>query len=236
LSMTNKTFAQSQNSNPNSMLIDTIVSDDATFDTLDSIIVMEYTEGDTLIDLKVLKLENNTIKINAVCYMSDDSLMWDFYSRAYEYEGVSISNMNDPNFSMFFTSYNQLDYNTTGYQWLYTRRDLIVFGDTMTFKVKIKDESKSNYYYINFKIVFTEHTSTSVENHFNSNKKEFSVYPNPFTNELNINGTDGELVRILDMTGKVLMETTDTNIDVSELNSGMYIVNSNGVSKKVVKR
>ncbi len=154
LSMTNKTFAQSQNSNPNSMLIDTIVSDDATFDLLDNIIFREYTEGDTLIDLKVLNLANNTIRINAVCYMSDDSLMWDFYSRSSEISGISIYNTNGP-YTSFYTSYIHLNI-TNGNKWLYTRRDLFQYNDTMTYKVMIIDQyNNNNSYNINFKMLYS---------------------------------------------------------------------------------
>ena len=70
---------------------------------------------------------------------------------------------------------------------------------------------------------------------------DFSVFPNPVTNNvLNIhfkklNGT--EMIRLYDMSGKMLLEkrVTDVNnaINTSEFSKGVYIINVGGVAKKV---
>lgn len=72
-------------------------------------------------------------------------------------------------------------------------------------------------------------------------QNEFAVYPNPFTSELNVKGGNGELT-ITDLTGKVVYTAshfTESNIDLSFLKQGMYVisVNNNGaISTKMIKK
>jgi hypothetical protein len=87
--------------------------------------------------------------------------------------------------------------------------------------------------------------TTSVKEQFN-NKGLFSIYPNPFTDKINIyNGTQSKLnaISIVNLQGQLVFksENLDTNdIELSELNSGLYfitITDSNGFSEtiKVIK-
>lgn len=70
---------------------------------------------------------------------------------------------------------------------------------------------------------------------------EFSVYPNPFTSELNVKGGNG-ILTITDVTGKVVYtasHSSQSTLDLSFLNQGMYVisVNANGViSTKLIKK
>ena len=72
-------------------------------------------------------------------------------------------------------------------------------------------------------------------------QNEFAVYPNPFTADLNVVGGNGALT-ITDLTGKVVYTAahlTESNIDLSFLNQGMYVisVNNNGaISTKMIKK
>ncbi|MEX2485081.1 MAG: DUF4397 domain-containing protein [Brumimicrobium sp.] len=78
----------------------------------------------------------------------------------------------------------------------------------------------------------------------NGDLSELSVYPNPVTKELNVsfeNIGGKQNISIVDMLGKVVYESTisksstNTSIDVSQLNNGVYTVNvnsSNGVSSR----
>jgi len=61
-----------------------------------------------------------------------------------------------------------------------------------------------------------------------------NVYPNPCVNTLNVSGLDNkDFVNIYDLSGKLVLKTNEkTDIDVSSLSSGVYIVNG----KRVVKR
>lgn len=56
---------------------------------------------------------------------------------------------------------------------------------------------------------------------------EWSIYPNPTTNILNIKGIDDQVqsIQIIDLTGKICGDyTTTLTIDVSQFNSGTYIL------------
>ena len=70
---------------------------------------------------------------------------------------------------------------------------------------------------------------------------DFSVYPNPSEGMLFIKGTvsTGELARITDLSGRVVWEKVleSNRLDVSDLNSGMYLLSiGNGPSVKVLVR
>lgn len=71
--------------------------------------------------------------------------------------------------------------------------------------------------------------TTSVKEQFN-NKGLFSIYPNPFTDKINIyNGTQSKLnaISIVNLQGQLVFksENLDPNdIELSELNSGLYFI------------
>ena len=67
-----------------------------------------------------------------------------------------------------------------------------------------------------------------------------SVYPNPVSDLMTINGADNALVQIFDVNGKLLVsEVYNQPISVSELPSGLYMVkittDQGSVVKKIVK-
>ncbi|MBK5283864.1 MAG: zinc-dependent metalloprotease [Bacteroidia bacterium] len=66
-----------------------------------------------------------------------------------------------------------------------------------------------------------------------------SVYPNPVTSVLSVNGLRiKSALKIFDLTGKILLtENAGENysIDLSGLEKGIYILQSDGVNKKIVK-
>lgn len=70
---------------------------------------------------------------------------------------------------------------------------------------------------------------------------EKSVYPNPFNNQLNIsNKTSGSIARLMDITGKIVVETSENLIETSHLNAGYYILQYSGKdginTLKLIKR
>ena len=68
---------------------------------------------------------------------------------------------------------------------------------------------------------------------------ELSIYPNPAKDQLHVNGVEANtIIRIYDMTGKVVMQQTATEntiINVSELNRGVYVVRAGSSKVKFVK-
>ncbi len=85
-------------------------------------------------------------------------------------------------------------------------------------------------------VVFQPNLGTSV-----ASKNQVSVYPNPTSDFLDIqNVKDLQKVRVFDMTGKKVIETSSTNIDVKGLSKGQYIVNiyseNEVISKKFIKK
>jgi hypothetical protein len=73
------------------------------------------------------------------------------------------------------------------------------------------------------------------------NELEMSVYPNPFMDVLNINGSFDHL-QILDMSGRTVFTKSEnlTSLDLSFLQSGIYVLvaekNGNTSSKRIEKR
>ena len=82
-------------------------------------------------------------------------------------------------------------------------------------------------------VIVLENTTTSVDGIVESNI-DVSIFPNPIANILNINLNDsyfdGLTVNVLDISGRVVINQViydNTSIDVSALNSGIYILNLN---------
>ncbi|WP_298418418.1 choice-of-anchor Q domain-containing protein [uncultured Kordia sp.] len=66
---------------------------------------------------------------------------------------------------------------------------------------------------------------------------DFTIYPNPAKATLNIQTTETiETVSIFDMTGKQILKTNQTTIDVRKLQSGMYIIQVISNQKNSTKR
>jgi len=61
----------------------------------------------------------------------------------------------------------------------------------------------------------------------------FEVHPNPADDVLYVSGAEG-VVRILDLTGKVLITSKASEIPISSLQPGMYLVKSGNNTRKVL--
>lgn len=84
---------------------------------------------------------------------------------------------------------------------------------------------------INYSIV------TGIENVVASNK--LNVYPNPANDNITVNGTDFSSVEISNLNGESVLTSTATNINISNLASGIYVVkiadnNGNVTTQKLV--
>lgn len=77
---------------------------------------------------------------------------------------------------------------------------------------------------------------------FNSSSANISIYPNPVNDVLNISSPDFELqsVIVTDINGRIVKESkannTNTEINVSDLNSGVYFINVKTTDGSVVKK
>ena len=68
------------------------------------------------------------------------------------------------------------------------------------------------------------------------NKKAFKVYPNPTSDVLNIDVDQLNEVKVYDIVGRLVLTSNAKKINMSHLKPGVYIVNIDGVSKKVIKK
>jgi hypothetical protein len=71
------------------------------------------------------------------------------------------------------------------------------------------------------KITFAQGTPSSLEN---TNKKDIYIFPNPTHDILIINGIEAQNLRIYDLQGKVVHREHGTEVNVSNLPSGTYLL------------
>ncbi|NJM94727.1 MAG: T9SS type A sorting domain-containing protein [Cytophagales bacterium] len=79
--------------------------------------------------------------------------------------------------------------------------------------------------------VFSENTLITDVDVFAS--KVFSVSPNPASTSITVSGAEG-MVSICTIQGSVVLSSTDTNIDISALPAGLYLVKSGSEVQKLV--
>jgi len=81
----------------------------------------------------------------------------------------------------------------------------------------------------------------TVVNSIQKEEKNDLIYPNPTSNILNLNNLQNANIKIFDLCGKMLMNinNTDSKIDVSNLNNGIYLIKietqSGIITKKFIK-
>lgn len=102
----------------------------------------------------------------------------------------------------------------------------------------LKLEANTNGFNINWLQIGD--TSLSVVDNLNI-ANAFSIYPNPFNSNIFIESTNIETytIKIHDITGKKILKTSfnnKTNIDLSALNSGMYIAVIEGKNKRATHK
>ncbi|TCK67343.1 putative secreted protein (Por secretion system target) [Winogradskyella wandonensis] len=84
--------------------------------------------------------------------------------------------------------------------------------------------------------IFSENVLSS--NDFSINNFRLNLYPNPTSNILNIESNNQQIkqIEIYDILGKQLLIANNSNIDVSNLKSGIYILKAKTTLGEVVKR
>jgi hypothetical protein len=96
-----------------------------------------------------------------------------------------------------------------------------------------------SYYYIDAVVVSTDSLTTVGVNEIKNNV-ELILFPNPFTDKINITAKRNELVEFIlfDVTARKIFHesfTTSTSINTQQLAKGIYLYevrNKNGVIKK----
>jgi hypothetical protein len=88
---------------------------------------------------------------------------------------------------------------------------------------------------------WTQNTATSVNE--NVKNSEITLYPNPVSNMLHIeivNSKTDETITITDLPGKISLTQPVINnkqtIDISNLQNGVYLIRTNGSTKKIIKQ
>jgi len=130
--------------------------------------------------------------------------------------------------------------------------DIVEYGSTIDFTVTPDAGYQVKSWVVNGSIVtgnktnqhsLTATSATSVVVEFetilsvsNREMSNLSVYPNPTVDYVNIDGIDVNNVKIFNLNGQLLINTTNKRIDVTGLNNGIYILMINDtISKKFVK-
>ncbi len=105
-------------------------------------------------------------------------------------------------------------------------------------KIVFRHYNCSDIFYMGIDDVKITRNNLSVVDETNT---DFQVYPNPATDFINIKTSKNfDRIKIFDLSGKVIKETTSFRIDVQSLPKGTYILNvhaqSNIISRKFIKK
>lgn len=123
------------------------------------------------------------------------------------------------------------DGNKTAYALASVNR-INVIADANSASMTIVD-NKGNQYTGYVKILFAE-KETGVEE---LNVTSIYVYPNPVVNTLSIQGVDENTsLEVYTLTGKSIISTKGTELDVTSLNEGTYILRINNQYVKFIKK
>jgi hypothetical protein len=153
-------------------------------------------------------------------------------------ESINLNTTSSGNFDVFTQPYTQgatpdilnpLAIWVSGMPYSYTFQT--GFSDFVLY-VRYQSNTTINYMY-KILVLNAENQQTNSLN--KTNIVDFNLYPNPASNVLNID-TDyiGEF-QVLDMSGRVLISTTDKQISVSDLTNGQYILKANQSTKLFIK-
>lgn len=80
---------------------------------------------------------------------------------------------------------------------------------------------------------YTDVVSNNVEN---VEIPSLRIYPNPASDFISVEATEGSPVEIFSINGTKIISTTSHNIDVSGLSRGLYIVSVNGNNTRLIKK
>ena len=141
---------------------------------------------------------------------------------------------------VLITSAAKPDWNTANETSFYLGRS---YQGSNSFNGVVDDLKIYNYALTQTEITnLYNYNSTLVAQNFNQNNLEVALYPNPVQDILNINVDNAiKSVEIYNIQGQKVLNSTSNEVDMSSLNSGIYLVkitdeNNSIATKKVVKR
>ncbi len=142
---------------------------------------------------------------------------------------INLMNTNGPIAGHTLNYYELAQEPVTGQ--LYTSEtDFFSFGTIHIFDDNNNELSNFNAGISPGTIVFDVRSSAGIA----AIENTLSVYPNPAVDLLNVS-IDG-VKRVYDFTGKLLIESSATSLDISALNQGIYVLNVNGINQQFIKR
>ncbi len=107
------------------------------------------------------------------------------------------------------------------------------FTNTVTYTVTAEDGTTIQ----DWDITVTIATSTGIN--YVAKQNKFNFYPNPATNNIKLNSLNKN-IQIIDITGKlvkqILVTSHNQNINISDLQKGIYFVKSGNDVKKLIKK
>jgi hypothetical protein len=129
--------------------------------------------------------------------------------------GSSIGNPNEPD------NYSNQDAAAIGLTgWPAGTNDLGIAGEWNDIT------STAQIYYI------IEYTTTGIDNS-NLNTKPFKIFPNPTYESIQIEGNNIQNIIITDNTGRIVIKSSLTNINLSDMKSGLYLISADSDNGKI---
>ena len=142
---------------------------------------------------------------------------------------INLMNTNGPIAGHTLNYYELAQEPVTGQ--LYTSEtDFFSFGTIHIFDDNNNELSNFNAGISPGTIVFDVRSSAGIA----AIENTISIYPNPAVDFLNVS-IEG-VKRVYDLTGKLLIESSATSVDISALNQGVYVLNVNGINQPFIKR
>ena len=127
-------------------------------------------------------------------------------------------------------NYYELAQETVSGQFYTSETDYFSFGKVHIFDANNNELSNFNVGISPGTIVFDVRSSAGIS----AIENTISIYPNPAVDYLNVS-IDG-VKRVYDLTGKLLIESSATSLDISALIQGIYVLNVNGINQHFIKR
>ncbi|MCP4520700.1 MAG: T9SS type A sorting domain-containing protein [Cytophagales bacterium] len=134
------------------------------------------------------------------------------------------------------------DISIVGYDWKSYdyRTGIYSIDDSLTYYVKSLDGEVYKLVFTGFggsatgDYEFTQEILTTTNVVEGESSNNVAIYPNPATDVVNIVANAGENVTIVSVTGAVVYEGNDVQIDVTGFDAGVYVVNVGGLRQKLI--